>query len=140
MEDKKLCMEQFLNWIRENKRKEYQIKKLLHRYVYWKERWMSVGGINYGVERVQGGRGKDPHLEAFDKMYDIEIEIKKLKKELTGFYAFRDSLTDKQKSFFDEVLIKNKKASEYCIRHNVSLSRGYELKKLIAWKWKKRVQ
>ena len=34
MENKKMCMEQFLNWIRENKRKEYQIKKLLHRYIF----------------------------------------------------------------------------------------------------------
>ena len=89
---------------------------------------MSVGGINYGVERVQGGR--DPHLEAFDKMYDIEIEMKKLQKELMDFYAFRAPLTGKQKLFLDEVLIRNCRISDFCKRNNVSLSRGYELKDL----------
>ena len=137
MEDKKLCMKQFLNWVRENKNKEYQIKKLIYQYAYWKERWMSVGGISYDVERVQGGRQEDPHMLAFDKMYDIEIRIKKLKKELIEFYAFKDSLTYKQKLFFDEVLIKNYKVSDFCKKNNVSLSRGYELKDLIIRKWTK---
>lgn len=96
---------------------------MLHRYVYWKERWLYVGGIIYGVERVQGGRGRDPHLEAFDKMYDIEIEIKKLQKELTCLYAFRNSLIGKQKLFFDEVLIGNCRISDFCKKNNVSSER-----------------
>ncbi len=135
MEDKKLCMEQFLNWARENKNKEYQIKKLIYQYAYWKEKWMSVGDINYDVERVQGVRQEDPHMLAFNKMYDIEIKIKKIKKELIEFYSFRDYLTKKQKIFFDEVLIGDCRISEFCKKNNVSLSRSYELKNLIDWKW-----
>ena len=137
MEDLKQIREEFMKWIRDNKAKEYRLKGLIEKYSFWREKWMSVGGINYEVERVQGGTGIDPHMHAFSRMLETEEQIKKVKQDLQDFYLFRKSLTEKQVLFFDEVLIKNRKMSDFCKRNNVSLSRGYELKNLIVWLWYK---
>lgn len=131
MNDMRVYMKLFLAWIRENKRKEYHLKNLLQKHEFWSERWMAVGGVIYGVERVDGNLGKDPHMEAFNKMYEVAEQIKVVKVELESFYKFRDSLTQKQRLFFDKVFIKNQRISEFCKENNVTTSRGYELKSLI---------
>lgn len=139
MEDLKQIREDFMKWIRDNKAKEYYLKGLIEKYTFWREKWMSGGGINYEIERVQGGTGIDPHMHTFSKMLEIEEQIKRVKQDLKSFYLFRESLTEKQNLFFDDVLIKNQKISVFCKKNNVSLSRGYELKDLIIWSWKKQI-
>ncbi len=129
--------ENFSKWIRENKAKQYRLKILTEQYEFWRCKWMSVGGINYEVERVQGGTGIDPHMQAFYRMLEIEEKIKEINADLHTFFSFQASLKGKQRLFFDEVLIKNYRISEFCKKNNVSLSRGYELKNLIVWLWYK---
>ena len=65
MEDLKQIREDFMKWIRDNKAKEYYLKELIEKYTFWREKWMSGGGINYEIERVQGGTGIDPHMHTF---------------------------------------------------------------------------
>lgn len=127
--------EMFQKWIREYKHLERKVVNLKKEYAFWRSRWLSVKGIRYDAVRVQGGMNIDPCLNAFNKMSDIELEIQKIQKRLTEFDGFRDALTEKQKLFFDAVLLHDEKISEYCQKNKVSLSRGYELKSLIFWKW-----
>ena len=137
MEDTQELREAFSDWIRENKMKQYQLKKLIEQYEFWRSKWLSISGINYDLERVQGGTGIDPHMHAFSKMLETEEQIKKVKQDLQDFYLFRKSLTEKQILFFDEVLIKNCKISDFCIKNGISLSRGYEWKNLTVLYWEK---
>ena len=138
MNDMKECMKLFLRWVRKNRFKQKQLKSLEEKYNFYRNRWMSIGGISYDLERVQGGSNKDPHLEAFYKMVETEEKIKKVQLELKSFYSFRDSLTEKQILFFNQVLIDGYSISKFCKLNDVSLSRGYELKQLICLKWHKK--
>lgn len=129
--------EAFYAWLREIKRAYNRLKRSEDSYYFWREKWMSVGGVNYDIERTQGCGSIDPHMMALDKMLEAEKSMVNQNMKMAEVGKLIVKLSKKQKSFFEEVLLKGSGITEYCQKYKVTNSRGYELKRLIVLKWNK---